>query len=263
MPYVETKGGRLHFQVDGPDRAPAIVFSNSLGTSLAMWDLQLPALAQSFRVVRYDTRGHGLSDASPGPYTIEGLGRDVIALLDGLAIDRAHFCGLSMGGVTGQWLGIHAAHRLKRLVLCNTAARVGTVDAWNTRISMVRQGGMASIASAILQRWFTSDFIARSPEAIESMRQMLLHASVKGYAACCEALRDSDLIAGTAQIKVPTLVIAGSQDPATPPEQGRFLAGRIAGARYVELPASHLSNIEAAEQFNAALLDFLNQPEAK
>jgi 3-oxoadipate enol-lactonase len=263
MAFIEVKGGRLHYQLDGPEGAPVIVLSNSLGTNMAMWEPQMALLTRQFRVLRYDTRGHGLSSVTPGPYTIAGLGRDVTGLLDSLVIERAHFCGLSMGGMIGQWLGIHARHRLDRLVLCNTAARISTVDAWNTRISMVRQGGMEAIVSAILQRWFTTDFIERAPSAIESMRQMLLGTSAQGYVACCEALRDADLIADATRTKARTLVIAGAHDPATPPEQGRFLAARISGAGYLELPASHLSNIEAAEAFTAALVDFLSQPEAQ
>jgi 3-oxoadipate enol-lactonase len=263
MAFIEVKGGRLHYQVDGPDGAPVIVLSNSLGTTMGMWEPQIAALTRQFRVVRYDTRGHGLSTVTPGPYSIAGLGRDVTALFDSLVIERAHFCGLSMGGMIGQWLGIHASHRMNRLVLCNTAARISTAEAWNTRISMVRQGGMEAVTSAILQRWFTADFIERAPAAIESMRQMLRGTSAQGYLACCEALRDADLIADVARIKARTLVITGAHDPAAPPEQGRFLAARIAGARYLELPASHVSNIEAAEAFTAALVDFLGQPEAK
>ena len=263
MAFIEVEGGRLHHQLDGPESAPVIVLSNSLGTSMGMWEPQMAELTRQFRVLRYDTRGHGLSTVTPGPYSIAGLGRDVTSLLDSLAIERAHFCGLSMGGMIGQWLGIHAAHRVDRLVLCNTAARISTVEAWNTRISMVRQGSMEAITSAVLQRWFTADFMERAPAAIESMREMLSGTSAQGYVGCCEALRDADLIADAARIKARTLVIAGAHDPATPPEQGRFLAARIAGARYLELPASHLSNIEAAEAFTDALMDFLSQPEGR
>ena len=263
MPFVSIDNTRMFYRLEGSDKRPVLVLSHSLGCDHGQWDMQTRDLLPHFRILRYDTRGHGASDVTPGDYSIELLGRDAIAIADALGIDKFAFCGLSMGGMIGQWLGIHARHRLDRLVLCNTAARISTVDAWNTRISMVRQGGMAAIVSAILQRWFTTDFIERAPSAIESMRQMLLGTSAQGYVECCEALRDADLIADATRIKARTLVIAGTHDPATPPEQGRFLAARISGAGYLELPASHLSNIEAAEAFTAALVDFLSQPEAQ
>jgi len=259
VPFIELKGGRLNYRTDGPDSGPAILLSNLLGTSMGVWDSQVAPLARHFRVVRYDTRGHGLSDIFAGPLKIEALGRDALALLDELGIERAHFCGLSLGGLTGLWLGINAADRIDRLALCNMAARVGTVEGWNTRIGMVRQGGMEAIVSATLQRWFTPGFIAGAPTVIEAMRQMLLQTPSKGYVACCEALRDANLAAEASRVTARTLVVSGTHDPVTPPEAGHFLAEKIQGARYVELPASHISNVEAAEPFTAALLDFLNE----
>src|ERR1700723_123201 len=164
MTYTEIDRARFHYQIDGAANAPVVVLSNSLGTNLAMWDAQIPALSQKFGVLRYDSRGHGLSDVTPGPYTIEGLGRDVVGLLDALQISTAHYCGLSVGGMIGQWLGINASKRFKSLTLCNTAARIGTTDGWNTRISAVREGGMAAIANGVISRWFTEDFAKRAPE---------------------------------------------------------------------------------------------------
>jgi 3-oxoadipate enol-lactonase len=163
-----------------------------------------------------------------------------------------------MGGLIGLWLGIHAAERLDRLVVCNTAARVGTAEAWNSRMAAVRSGGMKAVVPALLERWFTAGFRESAPAVIESTREMLLQAPVEGYLACCEAIRDADLREQVAEVGVPTLVISGASDPVTPPADGRFLAEKIPGARYAELEAAHLSNIEAAPQFTDALLQFLS-----
>jgi 3-oxoadipate enol-lactonase len=263
MTYTEINGARFHYQLDGPADAPVVVLSNSLGTNFAMWDPQVRALAQKFRVLRYDSRGHGLSDVTPGPYTIEGLGRDVIGLLDALEIATAHYCGLSVGGLIGQWLGIQASNRFKSLTLCHTAARIGSTDGWNTRIAAVREGGMAAIANGVVARWFSADFAKREPEAVEATRQMLLQSPPEGYAATCAALRDEDLRETISRVNLPTQVISGVKDAATTAADGQFIAGKIPGAKYVELDAAHLSNIEAAGPFTAALLKFLEQQEAK
>src|SRR5271156_653158 len=263
MTYTDVNGARFPYRLDGEPSAPVVVLSNSLGTNLAMWDAQIPALAQEFRVLRYDSRGHGQSDVTPGPYTIETLGRDVVGLLDALQIPSAHYCGLSIGGLIGQWLGIHAAKRFKSLTLCNTAARIGTIDGWNTRIATIKEGGIAPIANGVVSRWFTEDFAKREPTWVEAARQMLLHTSPEGYAATCAALRDEDLRESIAAICTPTLVISGAQDAAVTAADGRFVSEKIPGAQYLELNAAHLSNIEAAEPFTAALLKFLEQQEAK
>ena len=263
MTYTEISGARFLYRLDGPAGAPVVVFSNSLGTNLAMWDAQIPVLTQRFRVLRFDARGHGESDVTTGPYTIEGLGRDVIGLLDALKISTAHYCGLSVGGLIGQWLGIYAPQRFKSLTLCNTAARIGATDGWNTRISTVREGGMAAIANGVISRWFTEDFAKREPAAVEATRQMLLHSPADGYVATCAALRDEDLREQISRVSLPTLVISGARDAATTAADGQFIAGKIPGAKYVELNAAHLSNIEAAEPFTTALLEFLERQEAK
>jgi 3-oxoadipate enol-lactonase len=223
-----------------------------------MREPQIAALARTFRVLRYDTRGHGTSTDTPGPYSIESLGRDVVGLLDGLGIERAHFCGLSMGGMIGMWLGVHAPGRLRQLVLANTAARIGPPDNWNARIEKVRAGGMAAISQAVMERWFTPGYIAKHPGQIVAMRQMMERTPAQGYVACCAAVRDMDQRDAVAAIGAPTLVIAGTHDIATPVADGRFLADRIKGAAYAEIDAAHLSNIEAAPAFTAALLAFLN-----
>jgi 3-oxoadipate enol-lactonase len=257
MPFAQLKDARLHYEIAGPPTAPALVFSNSLGATLSMWDSQVSAFQKKFRVLRYDTRGHGQSAATPGPYTIEQLGRDVLALLDELHFDRVNFCGLSMGGQTGMWLALNAAARLNKLILCNTAAKIGGPDLWNTRIEAVRKGGMNSISAAVMERWFSSDFRSNSPDVIAAIKQLFERTKPEGYAANCAALRDFDARETIAAIHTPTLVISGTHDAATTPADGRFLADHIPGARYVELNAAHLSNIETSDRFNTELSAFL------
>jgi 3-oxoadipate enol-lactonase len=257
MPFANTGKGRLHYELDGDADAPVLVLSNSLGTTLEMWLPQLTALTERFRVLRYDTRGHGQSDVTPGPYTIAQLGSDVIALLDQLKIPRAHFCGLSMGGMTGMWLGIHAPDRIGRLVLCNTSAAIGVPEMWNARIDQVRQGGMSSVITAVLERWFTADFLSNAPTQVERVKAMLANTSVDGYVANCAAVRDMDQRGDLGRITAPTLVIGGKHDKSTPPEHGELIAKSIPGARYVELNAAHLSNWEAAQAFTQHLQNFL------
>lgn len=259
MPFLDTPEVRLHYRIDGRENAPWLVLSNSLGTALEMWEPQMPALPRHFRVLRYDTRGHGASSVPPGPYTIGQLGNDVIALMDGLGIARAHFCGLSMGGAIGIWLGIHQAARIGRLALCNAAAKIGTAESWNTRIAKVGRDGMAGIVAAVLDRWFTPGYAERAPQEVDKVRAMLLATTAAGYAASCAAVRDMDQRDRAPTIAVPTLVIAGTHDQSTPAEDGRALAQCISGARYVELDCAHLSNWEQSGQFTAELLAFLTE----
>jgi 3-oxoadipate enol-lactonase len=263
VPFANTSKGQLHYRLDGPSNGPVIVFSNSLGTNLSMWDPQAETMANRMRVLRYDTRGHGQSPVSPGPYTIDQLGQDVVNLLDALQIERAYFCGLSLGGLTGIWLGINAGQRFHGLVLCNTAARVGTVEAWNGRMAKVKEGGVQAIASAIIDRWFTPVFVGSAPDVVQSTLSMLLSTDAHGYIACCAALRDADLRPQLASIQTPALVISGAHDPVTPPSDGRAISGGIPGGQYVELNASHLSNIEAPQPFTDTVLRFVKQTEAK
>jgi 3-oxoadipate enol-lactonase len=234
-----------------------LVLSNSLGTDHTMWEPQMAAFTRHFRVLRYDGRGHGASATSPGPYTIADLGEDVIHLYDALGVKRAHYCGLSMGGMVGMWLASHAPERVERLVLCNTSARLGPPQLWDARIESVRRGGMAAIVSAVLVRWFTAPFIEQAPDVIERMRQVLANTPEEGYIACCEAIRDMDQRDILAQITAPTLVIAGALDAASPPADGRFLQASIPAAEYLELRAAHMTNIEAAQLFTETVLRFL------
>lgn len=258
MPIAQLSDVRLHYRVDGDAGDPPILLSNSLGTSLDMWEPQMAALASRFRVVRYDSRGHGQSEVTPGPYSIGQLAGDALALLDRLAIRRAHFCGLSMGGMVGMWIGIHAPERVDRLVLANTAARIGTADMWNARIEAVRKGGTATVAAAVLSRWFTSALLETPTPVLAKMRATLERTPPDGYAASCAAVRDMDLRYALGRIRVPTLVIVGSDDMSTPASDGRYIADHIQNARYVELPAAHLSNVQAASSFTQALLQFLS-----
>ena len=259
LPTIDIQLENFHCRVDGPADAAVLVLSNSLGTNLAMWDVQMPALAARFRVLRYDTRGHGATAVTPGPYSIEMLSRDV---LDALKIERAHFCGLSMGGMTGMWLGAHAADRIDRLVLANAAPKIGSAETWNARIDNVRKGGMEALADAVLDRWFTAGFRARAPETVARMRAMLAATPAEGYMANCAAIRDTDEWNAIPSIRCPTLVIAGTHDAATPPAAGRETAEKIPGARYVELEAAHISNVEAADRFTAEAITFLTEESA-
>jgi len=256
MPLVDVNAVRILYELSGPDKGPVLAFSNSLGADLSMWNPQAQLLRQHFRILRYDMRGQGQSSVIPGESTIETFGRDFLVLLGVLGIDHVTFCGLSMGGMIGMWLGVNAHQRLRALVLCNTASRIGTEDSWNTRIQAVRHGGMKAVSAAVIERWFTPEFRAASPELVDRARQMLEASPVQGYAACCSAIRDMDQTGCLNQIRVPTLVISGMKDAVTSPQEGRFLAEHIAGSQYVELSAAHLSNVEQAAEFTAALCSF-------
>jgi len=257
MPFAKLPDAQLYYEWSGPEHAPVLILSNSLGTTHRMWDPQVAAFTRHFRLLRYDTRGHGQSSATPGPYTIEKLGWDVVHLLDYLQLERVDFCGLSMGGSIGIWLGIRAPHRLHRLILCNTAARIGTKEVWNARIATVRKDGMKSVAAAVVERWFTPEFRASSREVVRT-QQMLANSPPQGYAACCAAVRDMDERERVARIKVPTLVIYGGRDPVIPIADAHFLADQIAESEKVELDAAHLSNVEQASAFTEAVSNFLS-----
>ncbi len=257
MPIAKLPDVELHYEWSGPEDAPVVLFSNSLGTTLRMWDVQIADFTQHFRVLRYDTRGHGQSTVTPGPYSIEQLSNDVLRLLDLLQLTQVHFCGLSMGGTTGQFLGSHSPTRFNKIVLCSTAAKIGTPESWNARISTVQQNGMKAIASAVIERWFTAPYRSSHPAEIATMQSMLENANPAGYAANCAAVRDADLTPSLSSIKAPTLIVSGTHDPATTPADGRILAKLIPDARFAEVPAAHISNIEAQTSFNREVLSFL------
>jgi len=258
--HLQLADGVLNYQLDGPADAPVLVLSNSLGTDLGMWDAQMPLWAERFRVLRYDTRGHGASLVTEGPYSIEQLGRDVLALLDGLDIAKAHFVGLSMGGLIGQWLGINAGDRLRSLTLCNTAAKIANDEVWNTRIDTVLKGGqqaMVDLRDASIARWFTPGFAQAQAAEAQRICQMLAQTSPQGYASNCAAVRDADFREQLGRIQVPTLIVAGTEDVVTTPAHGHFMQAGIAVAEYVEFPAAHLSNVEIGGAFSRRVLDFL------
>ena len=257
MPFIDIKDLRVHYQLDGPAGAATLVLSNSLGTNLSLWDPQLPAFTKDFRMLRYDSRGHGQTSATPGEYSVELLARDVIQLLDALKLDRVHFCGLSIGGMTGMWLGVNVPERLNKLVLCNTAPKIGNADGWNARIKTVREGATKAVSEPVIERWFTPDFRAKNPDVVAKTKVMIESTSTDGYTGSCAAVRDFDFWDKVGNIKPPTMVIAGAHDAAVPPADGQKLARSIPGARYAELSAAHISNIEDAAHFTTEVSAFL------
>jgi 3-oxoadipate enol-lactonase len=256
---IETIAGEpFNTRFDGPADAPVLMLSNSLGTNLSMWDPQIAEWTKHFRVLRYDSRGHGLSTATDQPFQIDRLGQDALAILDHFGIEKAHWCGVSKGGMVGQWLATHARDRMGRLVLANTAAHMGPPSLWNDRIDIVRSRGMAAIVQGVLERWFSPRFRERDPETVARVSEMLTTTPAIGYATCCAAIRDMDQREAIRSIANPVLVIIGKVDPATPPAAGHLIAEAIPGSRTVELDAAHLSNLEQPKAFTGAVLDFLN-----
>lgn len=257
MAMMTIRGEEFHVRLDGDPGAPALLLSNSLGTNLAMWEPQLAEWARHFRVVRYDSRGHGRSSAADKPYSMALLAQDALAILDQLGIEKAHWCGLSKGGMVGQWLATHHGERLDRVVLANTGARMGPPELWNARIRSVRQNGMAGLVQPTLERWFTAAFRERDAATVASVSEMLATTPPLGYANCCAAIRDMDQRGPIRAVRNPVLVIIGSKDPATPPPAGHLIADTIPGAQRIELDAAHLSNLEQPAAFTAAVLNFL------
>lgn len=248
----------LAHTLDGPDGVPAVVLSNSLGSTPAMWDEQLPALAERFRVVRYDHRGHGRSPVPPGPYDLDDLGADVLAMLDRLELERVHWCGLSLGGMVGIWMAINAPERIDRLVLCCTSAKLGPPEMWADRAATVREHGVDAVADAGIQRWLSPGFLQREPEIAARVRAMLASTPAEGYAACCGVIERMDQTARLGEIRAPTLVIAGADDPATPPEHGRLIADAVPGARLeIVAGARHLATIEQPQAMTELILGHL------
>jgi 3-oxoadipate enol-lactonase len=235
----------VHHVVEGSEAAPAIVFVNSLGTDLEMWDPQARALDADFRVVRFDARGHGRSPVPAGPYSLADLGGDLIGLLDRLEIERASLCGVSLGGATAVWVAAHAPERVESLVACFTAASFGPPEPWRERAALVRSQGTEAVADGVLRRWFTPAFAEREPELLARMRTTLVATSAAGYAACCEVVGEIDLGGDLELIAAPTLVMSGTEDVVSPPAHGRRLAAGIAAAEFAEIPgAAHIGNLE-------------------
>lgn len=257
MPKFTSNDAEINYQTFGNANQSAVVFSNSLGTKYSMWQPQIDALKDDFFIICYDTRGHGASSAPQGPYTIDQLGQDVINLLDHLNVKKANFCGISMGGLTGQWLAIHKPEYFNHVVVCNTAAKIGQQQAWNDRAKLVREQGLQPIAATAATRWFTERFIQSQAAIVESLSNDLAAGSAEGYASCCEALAKADLRENLKSITVPVLVIAGQQDPVTTVADGQFIVDRIANSQLFEINASHISNIECPEEFTQAVRQFI------
>lgn len=258
--FMTGDGCTLHYRWDGLKSGPVLIMSNSLGTSMALWEPQVAALGEHFRLLRYDTRGHGQSSVPPGGYGLDRLGRDVIELADGLGIETFSFCGLSLGGMTGQWLGWRAPERLEHLVIANSSACMGPPSGWDARIEAVNAEGMKAMAGPVLGRWFTAAFAQDSANTAAAL-QDLLDTPAAGYAGCSAAIRDMDMRPILPLIAAPTLIIGGKYDPATPPEHSNEMAAGIPNAQCVMLEAAHLSNVEKPSEFTAAMLGFLTCPD--
>jgi 3-oxoadipate enol-lactonase len=258
MPTFTTSDGcALNYRFDGEDGRPVLLLSNSLGSTMAMWEPQIAALTQHFRVLRYDNRGHGGSSVPAGPYTIERIARDARELIEGLSLAPALYCGLSLGGMVGMWLCQNAPQLLSRVVLCNTTAYFGQPEVWNQRLAMIDNEGLQAVANATVQRWLSAEFMAQNPDIAAQCVAMIASTPVDGYKASVLAVRDVDLRAGLTGITLPVLVIAGALDPATPPAMAEAIADAIPHARLAILDALHLSNIEKADEFNKLVIRFL------
>ncbi|HEY6581132.1 MAG TPA: 3-oxoadipate enol-lactonase [Rubrobacter sp.] len=254
---MASKAVALHNQIEGPEGAPVLVLSNSLGMTLEMWRDQAPALSERYRLIRYDHRGHGDPPVSPGPYTLDDLGHDVLALRDSIGAERFSFCGLIVGGMVGMWLASEAPERVERLVLCCSSASFDP-DAYRARARTVREHGVAEVAGAALERWFTPEFRRSQSDVLEWAGRMLRKTPPEGYAACCEAISGADLAGRLGGIRVPTLVIAGAEDPAAPPGRSESIRDSVPDARLEVLsPAAHLANVERPEAMTGAILDHL------
>ena len=257
MPTFTSNDAQINYQTFGDATKPALIFSNSLGTNFKMWQAQIDFFQQDFFVICYDTRGHGASSAPQGPYSIDQLGQDVVNLLDHLNVEKAAFCGISMGGLTGQWLAIHRPERFNQVVVCNTAAKIGQEQAWNDRAALVREQGLQPIASTAASCWFTEPFIQSNATVVNNLQNDLAAGSAEGYASCCEALAKADVREQLKDITVPVLVVAGQQDPVTTVVDGQFMVERIANSQLFEINASHISNVELPNEFNQAVKQFI------
>ena len=257
MPTFTSNDAQINYQTFGDATKPALIFSNSLGTNFKMWQAQIDFFQQDFFVICYDTRGHGASSAPQGPYSIDQLGQDVVNLLDHLNVEKAAFCGISMGGLTGQWLAIHRPERFNQVVVCNTAAKIGQEQAWNDRAALVREQGLQPIASTAASRWFTEPFIQSNATVVNNLQNDLAAGSAEGYASCCEALAKADVREQLKDISVPVLVVADQQDPITTVADAHFMVERIANSQLFEINASHISNVELPNEFNQAVKQFI------
>jgi 3-oxoadipate enol-lactonase len=256
---IKANGAAIAYRFDGPEDGPVVMLSNSLASNYAMWDDQIPALADKYRVLRYDQRGHGGSEATEPPYSFDMLLGDAVGLLDALGIEKAHFCGLSMGGMTGQLFGAKYPERLLSLVLCDTTSKMPDPAVWDARIAAAREGGMASLAPSTLERWFTAPYREKEPDELARIGEMIANTPIDGFAGCCKAIEAMDQTHLLSGIGTPTLIIVGADDPSTTVAHSEIIHREIAGSELVVLKnAAHLSNIEQAADFNKALRTFLD-----
>lgn len=261
MPIALNAGTRLYYRVDGPADAPPLLMISSLGSDHAMWDPVLPALTRQFRVIRMDKRGHGGSEVVPGDYTMATLGADALAVADAAGASTFHYMGLSIGGMIGMWLAANAPERVRRVVLSNTAAQVDP-KRFDERIATIMLSGMKAVADTVIGRFFTAPYAARRTVHFETVRQTFLSIDPVGYAGCCAAIRDMDLVPGLTRILAPTLVIGGTHDESTPAEQGRRIAQMVANGRYAELPTAHFGHSEQPGRFIDLVVPFLKGHDA-
>jgi 3-oxoadipate enol-lactonase len=245
------------YRVDGAEDAPPLVLSNSLGSTSEMWDPQVPALSERFRLIRYEHRGHGDAPVPPEPYDLDDLGGDVVALLDRLGIERSDFCGLSLGGMIGMWLGINAPERIRRLVLLCTSPMLSREHDWALRGRTVREQGTGAVAEAVVERWFTPRYAEEHPDTVARMRAMVTETPATGYAGCCGAIERMDLVPELGSIRAPTLVVAGTEDPATPPPHAEVIAEHIPDCRMELVPAAHLASWERPDEVTRLILSHL------
>jgi len=257
---IRVNGVELAYRFDGPENGRVVMMSNSLMSDHTMWDVTVPALADRYRVLRYDTRGHGSSGTTAGPYTIELLADDAAGLMEALGIQRAHFVGLSMGGMIAQQLGARFPERILSLALCDTASEMPPRAMWEERLAIARSQGTAGLVDSTIQRWFTAPFIARDPQSVGLVRRMILNTGTEGFIACASAVRDMAQTTMLLQVKTPTLVLVGRHDPACSVEKAMVIHRMIDGAQLVIIEeAAHLSNIEQPQAFNAALRGFIDR----
>lgn len=259
---VMVNGIHVNYEISGKEGAPVVMLSHSLGSDMSMWNPQTRPLRRHYRILLYDTRGHGGSDAPKGAYTLEQLGEDALGLLDALSFDAVHWVGLSMGGMIGQYMALNHSDRIRKLALCDTAAAIApeTQPVWEERLQMVRKGGMQALVDSTLERWFTPPYLSQSRPEVELIREHFLSTPVSGYIGCTEAIRRLDYLERLSEIRLPTLIMVGEEDQGTPVSASRAMHERIPDSRLVVLPsAAHLSNIEQAGAFNEALMEFLGE----
>lgn len=257
MSTIQANNIQIHYRFINNRQPETLVFSNSLGTNFTMWNKQIEALSNQFNILLSDTRGHGETEVTEGEYSAELLGNDILELTQNLGIESFHFCGLSMGGLIGQWLALQGGERVRKVVLCNTAARIGTEETWNDRITLVKEQGLESVAAGTPAKWFSDDFIEKEKDQVEEIISNFKKNSPEGYAANCAMVRDADFRDQLKKISKPVLIIAGTLDPVTTVEDGKWMRNEIKNAELVTIDARHLSAFEKPDEFNQALIEFL------